>query len=125
MTPRNQEAAPLVEDGCSAQDPNEVLSLKSTPTSELHWGESHRYCVSCGDERIDIDDHRCGSCLDDDVRFCPCCGQDIGALVNRDFARRFRKASNDVSEIWSEKRLTSRWAEWQRVIAARAKAGVR
>lgn len=100
---------------------DDLLNDDSTSTIELHWDAAHRYCASCCGPFVEIFDGRCGTCIDDDLKFCPACGHGIGAMVNREFARRFRQVSNDVSEIWAERQMTSRWWDWQQVLNARSR----
>jgi hypothetical protein len=90
----------------------------------LFWHPKHRYCASCRGQYLDIYDGRCGSCIQDDLRFCRACGFDVADMVNRDFARRFREASNDVASIWSERRMVDNWWRWQQVLTARERARV-
>lgn len=81
-------------------------------TYHLRWHEPDRGCVHCGERVMTIDDHRCGSCLGEDLRRCPMCLADIAALVDREVARRLRQASHEASEAW----VAGRYA--QRIIAA-------
>jgi hypothetical protein len=94
-----------------------------TLPEDYYWNEPDKGCVSCGQGVLTIVDHRCGMCLGDQVRFCPLCLGDIGAVVDRDFVRRVREASWDVSREWNERKYVELISRALEVRAARRKAG--
>lgn len=94
-----------------------------TAPDDLHWNEPDIGCVHCGQPRITIDDHRCGSCLGGQVHHCPHCLGDIGDMIDREVARRVREASWAVSEGFVERGVLRRITAAQRADAARARMG--
>ena len=94
-------------------------AVPETVASLLHWDEPDAGCVACGERVMTIDDHRCWSCRGLDVQHCPLCLGDIGALVDREVARRLRQMSVDISEEFRRRNVARRIAEAQAAIAFR------
>jgi hypothetical protein len=90
-----------------------------TIADDLHWDEPDAGCVSCGQPVVTVADHRCGSCLGQPVGFCPLCLGAIGAIVEREVARRWRAASGDVNEAWTVGSYLKRITAATNALAAR------
>lgn len=90
-----------------------------TVPDDLHWNEPDTGCVSCGQTVWTIDDHRCGTCLDEPVRHCPHCLGDVGDLIDREVARRVRAASWAVSQAFVDRDLLRRITAAERAVSAR------
>jgi hypothetical protein len=97
-------------------------AVPETLATVMHWHEPDAGCVSCGQAFMTIEDHRCGTCLNDKVRHCPICLSDIEALVDREVARRLRELSYDISQEFAKRNLTRRMAEAREAIAFRQRA---
>lgn len=91
--------------------------------NELFWHEKDAGCVSCGQEYVTISDHRCADCTGQPVRHCMHCLGDIEGLVNRDFARRLRGMSIDISEAFRERNTARRIDEARRAVEYRQQRG--
>jgi hypothetical protein len=76
-----------------------------TVNSDLRWDEPDAGCVTCGKEVLTVDDHRCGTCLSQELRHCPHCLGDIADIVNRDLMRRVRTGSWAMSEEWNRRKM--------------------
>lgn len=96
-----------------------------TVPQDLHWDEPDAGCVTCGKPYLTIDDHRCGSCIDGPVVFCPACLTDLAPLIGRELVRRVREASHDVNDAWVGGKYLGRLTDRLLVDANRAAAKAR
>ena len=90
----------------------------------LFWHEPDAGCVSCGNPYMTIADHRCTDCIGEPVRHCPHCLGDIEALLTRDFQRRLREMSADISEEFRARNVARRIDEARRAVEYRQRRQV-
>jgi hypothetical protein len=114
--PSTKGAAPRQEAATNRTQP----SQQSTTASDLLWSDAHRFCCSCGQPVVVVAYGRCGTCLQEPLRACPCCGHDISALRDLEIRWAFRTASGDVNAEWIAGRHAKGVAARHRVIAARS-----
>jgi hypothetical protein len=114
--PSTKGAAPRQEAATNRTQP----SQQSTTASDLLWSDAHRFCCSCGQPVVVVAYGRCGTCLQEPLRACPCCGHDISALRDLEIRWAFRTASADVNAEWIAGRHAAHIAARDRVVAARS-----
>lgn len=95
-------------------------SRQSTTASDLLWSDDHQFCCACGQPVVVVAYGRCGTCLQEPLRACPCCGHDISALRDLEISWAFRTASGDVNAEWIAGHHAARVAARDRVVAARS-----
>lgn len=118
--PNNEKGGP---DQAANPASNYQGDVQSTTSSELLWNAAYRFCCACGEQRMDVAYARCGTCLDEPLKFCPCCGHDLADLRDLEVRWAFKSASTDVCHEWVAGRRTQKWWDWQQVLKHRAKAG--